>query len=146
MIEVRAATDIEAPAARVWSVLTDFARFSAWNPFIRRARGTPDVGETVHVRVRSSFGLPLRFSAKVLARQQDRELHWRGHVLRPWLASGDHTFSILPLGEGRVRFEQREAFGGLLPWLASRLLAREAGRGFVAMNEALRRRAEGGAR
>jgi hypothetical protein len=28
------AIDIHASAARVWSILTDFSAYSAWNPFI----------------------------------------------------------------------------------------------------------------
>ena len=140
MIEVNAATEIEAPAEAVWSVLTDLAQFKHWNPFIRDARGPTDVGGTVHVQVRPSLGIPLRFHAKVLSREPNRELHWRGHVLAPWFASGEHWFTIEPIGERRVRFVQREQFSGVLPWIARRLLAREARRGFAAMNDALEAR------
>lgn len=139
-MEVQASTEISAPAPAVWTALTDFARYAEWNPFIRRARGSARPGDDVHVRVRSSFGLPLAFRATVLDSDENRELHWRGHVLAPWLACGEHWFAIEPAGDGRVRFVQRERFTGLLPRLASRLLAREARRGFEAMNEALARR------
>jgi hypothetical protein len=142
MIEVSASTEIAAPAERVWSVLTDLERFRLWNPFIRRASGSTQIDGTVRVRVRPSFGLPLPFRAEILDREDNRVLHWRGHVLADWLASGDHRFTIEPLGPDRVRFVQRESFGGLLPRLASRLLAREAKRGFQAMNDALRTRAQ----
>jgi len=145
-VEVRAATEIAAPADAVWRVLTDLPMFHEWNPFIRDARGSTDPGATVHVRVRSSLGVPLAFSAQVLGHAPGRELHWRGHVVAPWLACGDHVFSIEPLGDGRVRFEQRETFSGLLPALARRLLAREAKRGFDAMNRALAERAGGAPR
>lgn len=139
-MEVQASTEISAPASAVWTALTDFARYADWNPFIRRARGSARPGDDVHVRVRSSFGLPLAFRAKVLGSDENHELHWRGHVLAPWIACGEHWFAIEPAGDGRVRFVQRERFTGLLPRLASRLLAREARRGFEAMNEALARR------
>ncbi len=141
-IEVRASVDIEAPARAVWSVLTDLARFAAWNPFIRAAKGSTDAGGTVHVRVRSSFGLPLRFRAQVLESEANRELHWRGHFVAPWLACGEHWFTIEPIDATHVRFEQRERFTGILPRLAARLLAREATRGFEAMNAALAARAQ----
>jgi hypothetical protein len=137
MIEVNAATEIDASAEAVWSVLTDLNSFKAWNPFIRDARGTTDVGGSVRVRVRPSVGIPLVFHAKVLSREDNHELRWTGHVFSPWLARGDHTFTIEALGKDRVRFVQRETFSGLLPWLAKRLLAREARRGFDAMNQAL---------
>lgn len=140
--EIRSTTEIEAPAETVWRVLTDLEAFAVWNPFIRRAEGSTEVGDTVHVRVRSSLRVPLGFEARILERREGRELRWRGHVLAPWLACGEHTFTIEPLEDGRVRFEQRETFSGLLPWLARRLLAREAQRGFDAMNEALADRAQ----
>ena len=139
-MDVQATTDIAAPAHAVWTTLTDFARYAEWNPFIRHARGTARAGEDVHVRVHPSFGLPLGFRAEVLDCAEDRELHWRGYVLAPWLACGEHWFEIEPLDDGHVRFVQRERFTGLLPRLGARLLAREAQRGFDAMNAALARR------
>ena len=139
-MEVHASTEIAAPARAVWTALTSFDRYADWNPFIRHARGSAKPGEDVHVRVRASFGLPLGFRATVLDSDEDRSLHWRGYVLAPWLACGEHWFEIEPAGDDHVRFVQRERFTGLLPRLASRLLAREARRGFEAMNEALARR------
>lgn len=140
MLEVNAATEIDAPAEAVWSVLTALDQFKAWNPFIRDASGDTRVGSEVRVQVRPSLGIPLMFHARVLSREDNRELHWRGHVVVPWLASGEHWFTIEPIGEHRVRFVQRETFSGLLPWLGARLLRREAKRGFEAMNHALEAR------
>ena len=142
MIEVTAATEIEASPEAVWRLLTDLDGFTAWNPFIREAHGKIEVGETVRVRVRPSQGVPLRFRAKVVERDEGRGLRWRGHVLADWLACGDHTFEIERLGDHRVRFVQREQFTGILPWLGRRLLAREALRGFDAMGRALAERAQ----
>lgn len=141
MVEVRSSTEIEAPAETVWSVLTDLDGFRTWNPFIRHASGSTAVGGTVRVRVRPSMGGRLRFKATVLERDDLRTLHWRGHVLRPWFASGDHTFTIVPLDGDRTRLVQHERFTGIVPRLAGRLLAREARRGFDAMNAALDARA-----
>jgi hypothetical protein len=67
----------------------------------------------------------------------DRELHWRGHALTPWLACGEHWFTIDPVDDGHVRFIQRERFSGVVPRLVGELIAREARRGFEAMNTAL---------
>ena len=143
MIEVAAATEIAAPAAAVWEVLSDVEQFHEWNPFIRDVRGTTEVGGTLRVRVRPSRGPRLVFHATVLTREANRELRWRGHFLAPWFATGDHSFTIEPLGNGRVRFVQHETFSGLLPLLGKRLLAHEIQRGFDAMNRALETRATG---
>lgn len=133
---------IDAPAATVWSILVDLPRYPEWNPFIRRAWGSLDVGGTVHVRVSPPSKLPLRFAAEILHRDEDRELHWRGTMGGAWLGSGDHRFVIEPIGDRRVRFTQTERFEGLLPRLVRPLLAREARAGFDAMNRALAARAE----
>ncbi len=143
MTEITAATEIDASAEAVWGVLTDLARFHEWNPFIRQASGSTDVGGRVDVHVRPPIGVPLHFHATVSERRAPHELKWSGQVLAPWLARGDHVFTIDSIGEHRVRFVQRETFSGILPRLAARLLAREAVRGFEAMNRALAARAEG---
>ena len=142
MTSLTVAIDIAASADRVWSVLTDLDHFGDWNPFIREASGSLAVGGTVHVHVRSPIGLPLRFSATVLACEPGRELRWRGTFLAARLAGGEHAFVIEPLGPGRVRFIQREEFSGWLPRLVSPLLRSQTRRGFDQMNRALKARAE----
>lgn len=142
MIEVAASTEIAGSPQAVWSALTELERFATWNPFIRAARGSTRVGGKVRVRVRPSFRLPLVFRARVLTSEPARQLRWRGHVLAPWLARGDHTFTIEPLASGKVRFAQRETFTGIVPRLTGRLLVREVRRGFEAMNRALAERVE----
>lgn len=72
----------------------------------------------------------------------NRELRWRGQTLMPGIFTGEHAFVIEPLG-GRTRFIHRERFTGILVPLLSRMLDGATRRGFEAMNEALRKRAEG---
>lgn len=133
---------IEAPAEVVWRILIDLPSYSAWNPFIRRAWGSLEVGGTVHVRVKPPSKLPLGFRAKIVHREDHRELRWYGTFGGAWLGYGDHRFLIEPIGDRRVRFTQIEEFGGALPRLFRDRLAREARVGFDAMNRALAARAE----
>jgi uncharacterized protein YndB with AHSA1/START domain len=49
MKELRADIEIQASAERVWQLLTDFASFPQWNPFIRRASGEPKKGTKLEV-------------------------------------------------------------------------------------------------
>ena len=44
MKELRSEIEIQASAERVWQLLTDFASFPQWNPFIRKASGNIRVG------------------------------------------------------------------------------------------------------
>lgn len=140
--ELTTSVDIDATPEAVWRVLTDLDRYGEWNPFIRQARGDLTPGGSVHVRVRTPMGLPLRFTATVLAHDDQRELRWRGHVLAPGVAAGEHTFAVEPLPGGRARFIQREQFSGAVPRAAARLLAGETRRAFDAMNHALKDRVE----
>lgn len=142
VVEVSAGIDIAARADAIWAALVDLHRFRDWNPFIRRASGSLRVGRRVRLRVRTRFGVPLVFRATVTVREPRRELRWRGYFLAPWLASGDHTFTLETSARGTVHLEQREVFSGILPRLARRLLVPETRRGFDAMNRALKQRAE----
>jgi hypothetical protein len=143
MIDLSTSTEIDASAETVWATLTELDRFAEWNPFIFDASGTPAVGASLRVRVKSGIRVPLTFRPKVIVCDKNRELRWRGQFLSRWLGAGDHTFSVEPTKDGRVRFVQHEVFTGLLPALFHRLLARETRTGFDAMNQALKERAEG---
>lgn len=41
---ITATIDIDASPRAVWEVLTDFAAYPDWNPFVDRSEGTPEVG------------------------------------------------------------------------------------------------------
>lgn len=140
--EIESSTEIDAPPETVWKVLTNLPEFARWNPFIRNARGSMEVGGEVHVHVRPPLGLPLRFRATVTERDEKHAIRWHGHVLADWFAAGDHIFKIEELPGGRARFTQKETFTGILPWLGKRLLTTQAKAGFDAMNHALAARSE----
>ena len=84
----------------------------------------------------------MTFKPKVLKAEPNRELRWLGHLLVPGLFDGEHSFTIEPLEENRIRFVQREAFKGLLVPLFARSLDNNTRRGFEEMNHALKERAE----
>ena len=134
--------EIDTPAERVWGVLTDFASYPQWNPFIRKIRGQPTKGERLEVRIEPPGGRGMTFKPKVLNAEPNRELRWLGHLLVPGLFDGEHSFTIQPLGENRVRFVQREAFKGVLVPLFARSLETNTQLGFEEMNRALKERTE----
>ena len=142
MKELRSEIEIQASAERVWQLLTDFASFPQWNPFIRKASGTIRVGERLEVYIQPSGASGMTFRPTVLTAEPNRELRWLGHLLISGLFDGEHSFTIEPLGESRVRFTQREVFTGLLVPLFARGLDTDTRRGFEEMNQALKARAE----
>jgi hypothetical protein len=134
--------EIDAPAKHVWELLTDFASYPQWNPFIRHISGRLAPGERLRARLEAPGGRGMTFKPKVLTVEPNRELRWLGHLLVPGVFDGEHSFTIQSLEENRVRFVQREAFKGLLVPLFARSLETNTQRGFEEMNRALKERAE----
>jgi hypothetical protein len=135
---VERAVDIAAPADKVWSVLTDFTAYPEWNPFMRKATGTPHKGEKLRVELTSGDST-MTFTPTVLAAEPGRELRWLGRVYVPGLLDGEHVFTLTPI-PGGVRLTQSETFSGVLvPFFGGAI---DVGDDFAAMNQALRDRVE----
>ena len=143
MKQLHTQIEIDAPAKRVWRLLTDFASYPPRNPFIRSISGQLGPGERLQARLEPPGGRAMTFKPKVLKAEANRELRWLGHLLVPGLFDGEHSFTIEPLEDNRVRFVQREAFKGLLVPLFARSLETNTQQGFEQMNRALKERAEG---
>ena len=142
MRRIETAIDIVAPTLAVWRVLTDFASYPDWNPFIRRIEGEPRVGTRLTVTVQPPGERPMSFRPTVLAVEPDRELRWLDRVLIPGVFDGEHRFTLEQTAQG-CRFGHSETFGGLLVPLFGGMLDNTE-RGFSAMNEALKSRVERG--
>ena len=141
MSELQTSIEIDTTPERVWEILTDFPAYPGWNPFIRSIVGEAVPGAELRVRIQPPGGRGMSFKPTVLEAEPKRELRWLGHLLVPRLFDGEHSFQIEQIGEGRVRFVQAERFTGALVRLFERTLE-PTRRGFEAMNEALKRRAE----
>ena len=133
--------EIEATPEVVWRVLTDFAAYPGWNPFIVRIEGHLTVGQILDLTIQPPGRRAMRFRPKVLRCEPNRELRWLGHFLVPGLFDGEHAHQLEGLEAGRTRYSQSEAFRGLLVPLTGSLLAATQ-QGFDAMNTALKARAE----
>ena len=134
--------EINAGAGRVWHILTDFTAYPAWNPFVRRIEGEPTVGQRLHVFIQPPGSKGMKFSPIVLEAVPNTELRWIGRLLLPGIFDGEHAFRIEALHANRVRFIQEEKFRGFLVPLFFRSLEKGSRAGFVAMNQALKARAE----
>jgi hypothetical protein len=140
--ELHAETAIKASPGRVWEILTDFAAYPEWNPFIPRITGSAEPGSRLDVQLQPPGGRGMRMHPTVVAAAPSRELSWLGHLGIPGLFDGEHRFRIEALGTDRVRFVQEERFTGLLAPLVLRFIERGTRQGFESMNQALKSRAE----
>jgi hypothetical protein len=135
--------EINASADRVWSLLMDFPSYPRWNPFVRSIEGTPVVNQSLSVFIKPTGARGMKFHPKVLAVEPLREFRWKGKLLIRGLFDGEHFFVLESVSDARVIFHHGEVFSGALVSLFKRSLEGPTKQGFVAMNEALKREAEG---
>ena len=138
---IETATDIRAPAARIWSILTDFSAYPVWNPFITAAEGELHPGAQLKITIAPLGHRPMTFRPVVLVVTPDYELRWLGRLLMPGLFDGEHAFGLEQQAE-TCRFLHAERFSGVLLPLLSEGLIEAIRRGFESMNAALKLRAE----
>ncbi len=132
---------IQASPERVWSVLTDFAAYPEWNPFILSLEGKAEWGGHLRVRIRTGEDKEHLFKPVVLQATAPRRLRWLGRLGVPGLFDGEHDFELEPEGSGTL-LHQRESFQGFLVPLLWRQVGPATRAGFEAMNRALKARAE----
>lgn len=145
MKEIQTEIEIAAPAGKIWDVLTDFASFPQWNPFMQKALGEPKPGNRLEVYIQPPGGMAMTFKPTVLNAEPNRELRWLGNLLLPGIFDGEHYFLIEAHGEGGARFVQGEIFTGVLvPLMVLMGLFPKTTKGFEEMNRALKERAEEG--
>src|ERR1051325_6151544 len=108
MLALRTEIEIAASAGRVWDVLTDFASFPRWNPFIRRIDGVLAPRVKLTGKIQAPGGRAMTFHPTVLRVEDERHFAWRGRTLIPGLFDGEHYFDVEPLGAARVRLVHGE--------------------------------------
>jgi len=141
MKSLHAAVDVDAPAERVWQVVSDFGRYSDWNPFIVRAAGEPRVGERLDITIAAPGMKPVSFRPRVLDVEPGRLVRWKGEFKLPGLFDGRHALIVDPLDGGRSRFTTHEDVTGiLLPFVGRVMTASQ--QGFDLMARAVKERAE----
>jgi hypothetical protein len=142
MKEIHTEIEIEATPERVWELLTDFAAYPEWNPFIVSIRGEAREGARLEAELRPPGTRGFKFRPVILAAIAPRELRWLGRLGFRGIFDGEHIFTIEPIAENRVRFVQRERFTGLLVPFLAHMLDDKTRRGFEEMNRWLKKRAE----
>jgi hypothetical protein len=140
--EIRTEIDIVSTPEELWAILTDFPAHASWNPFIRSIAGQAEKGRRLAVSIQPPGGRAMTFRPTVLVATPNHELRWLGHALVPGIFDGEHYFLMSPSTPGHVRFVQGEKFSGALARLAKASLDGGTKAGFIAMNAALKARAE----
>src|SRR5262245_51610886 len=105
----RVAIDIHAPAAGIWSLLTDADGFPRWNSTVTKVEGQIREGERLRLHVP---GTDRTFTPKVSGVVPDARMTWTGGFAP--MFKGVRTFELKPAGDGSTRFAMEERFSGLM--------------------------------
>lgn len=134
--------EIDAPPEKVWSVITDLPRYGEWNPFVVACRSTLALGDPIEMRVKlfSAFAQPQR---ETILEHVPGERLCYGLRRTPLGALASRRYhEVWALPSGRTRYVSRFELTGWLSPVVRALLSVQLTRGFRAMTEAIRERAE----
>jgi hypothetical protein len=132
--------EIDAPAERVWQILTDFRRYPEWNPFMPRVAGEPARRAELEVLVQPDGTRALRLRPRIVTFRPPRELRWLARL--PGLFVGEQRFVVESLDPTRSRLIHEKRFRGLLVPFVRRVLDGPVKRSFEATGLALKQFAE----
>jgi hypothetical protein len=102
------ALNIRAPAARIWSLLTDAKGFPRWNSTVTRVEGEISEGERLRVHVP---GTNRTFTPRVSGVVPDERMTWTGGFFPVF--KGVRIFELRK-SEVSTKFVMEERFSGLL--------------------------------
>jgi hypothetical protein len=132
---------VQAPAEAIWAVVSDFGRWSEWNPLYPRAEGALRIGATLTLDL-ALPGRPVQTIRPVILDWiPNEQIHWRLTALAG-LVKTTRFIEIEKLTETGCIFANGEVFDGSLGPMVVRQLQGPIRAGFRAMGEAVKARAE----
>jgi hypothetical protein len=132
---------VQAPARVVWEVLADLDAWSEWNPLYTKVQGQLAIGGTLVLTLQLPDESPETIRPVVTDWTPDSLLHWK-LTLAGGLVRSVRYLEIDELAEASCIFANGEIMGGLLGRYVAKRMGRKMYRGFEAMGEALKVRAE----
>jgi hypothetical protein len=142
--EIYTEIEIKSSPKVVWRILTDFANYPSWNPFITRAEGELREGALLRIEIKPPGRKAQDYRVKILKIEEAKEFRWLGHFHVSGLIDGEHLFEINPVGKDKIHFVQREYFSGILvPLTWKSFLNTYLRQGFEELNQSLKKIAEG---
>jgi len=139
--ELRSEVEIDASPAHVYAILTDFANYGDWNPFLTVVQGELAVGRILSVEMSLPEGDAYTLEPEVTQVSAASELRWRARFAFAALLEAEQLFLLKEARPGVTRLVQGLNFSGFLLKFSNKILTQSA-RGCVYMNQALKKRAE----
>jgi hypothetical protein len=113
MLTYSATTTINAPADKIWQILTDAPGYPQWDPTVIRIEGTIALGNKITAYTK--LAPDRKFPVKVAEFVPGQKMVWASGMPLG-LFKGARTFTLTPQADGSVEFSVREEFSG--PMLA----------------------------
>jgi hypothetical protein len=132
---------IQAPAEVIWEIVKDIERWHEWNPTYPKAAGQVRIGEVLKLTLALPGQPEQEIRPRVLEWVPNEQLHWQLTMLGGLIRTLRYI-EITPLAETGCIVDNGELFSGLMGPSLGKRMGRPIARGFKAMNEALKARAE----
>jgi hypothetical protein len=139
---IDALLDIEASAETVWEVITDFARYGEWNPFIRGCSSTLKPGDPIDLQVQLMGPKPQPQREWILTHTPGREFSYRMKPAPLGALRSRRSHQLSALGPGRCRYDSHFELAGWMQPAVGALLGARLRHGFAGMNQGVKSRAE----
>ncbi len=117
MTEYAVTRTINAPAEKLWALLTDATGYTSWNPTIVSLEGNIAVGERISLV--STVNPKRAFKLNVVEVSPQKMVWSDGMPLG--LFKGERTFTVTPT-DGGSEFSMREVYTGLLAPLITKTI------------------------
>jgi hypothetical protein len=138
---VQAEVTINAPLARVWSVLVDLERYSEWNTFVPSMQSSFQVGSLLTMGVRMRKGIEVKSVETITAIEPHHLLAWKTRSPE-WFLQGERFQIVTELDAHTTQYRTQEAFSGIFAPIIKILFGKDLQRGFSAVAHGLKERAE----
>jgi hypothetical protein len=132
---------VRTPPEVIWSVISDIEGWRAWNPLYPRAAGALRIGAQLDLDLALPGQKLQTIRPVILDWVPNDQIHWRLTMLGG-LVKTTRYIEIEALTETGCIFSNGEVFSGILGPTAARRMAKDIRKGFAAMGEAVKARAE----
>lgn len=138
---IQAAATINAPLERVWSVIVDLPRYSAWNAFVPSMQSSLQVGSTLTMGVQMKKNLHIKIVETVTVVEPLHQLAWKARF-PTWYLHSERFQTLTALDTDTTHYTTHETFTGLMAPFLRLMLGKDLQRGFDSIALNLKRRAE----
>ncbi|MGH8461314.1 MAG: SRPBCC family protein [Stenotrophobium sp.] len=141
MFVIEKMLEIDAPAARVWEVITDVKRYPEWNPFMRECSTTFKPGDPIDMKVQL-MAKPQPQREWVLEYVEGKRFAYNMKPVPGGTLASFRSHEVESLPDGRTRYRSYFYLKGWLMPVVRGLLGARLEKGFEGMTQGIKQRAE----